>query len=209
MEKNQVVLAGSIWIKKEIVEKNLKEKLQDAQFLHLTKSLDRLASHPLSAKESDFLMQFRSMLQTQVKHDNIIPLKENKAGKMYMTATGKRKNCVAKVKVTEGTGEVTINGKGMLDALPNIASREQIMFPLLLTNKLNLVDIEATVEHGGPTSTAGAIRMGLSTALMSFVTPEVNERLRLAGLLTTDPRRKERKKPGNLKARKKPIWKKR
>lgn len=207
--KNPAMLAGSVWIKKEVIEKNLKEKLQDSQFEHLTKSLERLASHPLSGKEVDFLMQFRSKLQTQVTHDSIEPLMENEAGLKYMTATGSRKTCVAHVKVTEGTGQVTINNQSMLDALPNVASREQIMFPLLLTDKLNLVDIEATVENGGPTSTAGAIRLALSTSLMSFVSPQVNERLRLAGLLTKDPRRKERRKPGNLKARKKPIWKKR
>ncbi|KAL2743426.1 hypothetical protein V1477_008915 [Vespula maculifrons] len=71
------------------------------------------------------------------------------------------------------------------------------------------VDIEATVENGGPTGQSGAIRWGISWCLRSFVTPEVVENMKIAGLLTRDWRRRERKKFGQEGARRKFTWKKR
>lgn len=74
---------------------------------------------------------------------------------------------------------------------------------------LNKVDIVASVREGGHSGQAGAIRWGISWGLRNFVEPEMRERMRLAGLLTRDFRRKERKKPGQARARKKFTWKKR
>ncbi|CAK9820071.1 28S ribosomal protein S9, mitochondrial [Anthophora plagiata] len=71
------------------------------------------------------------------------------------------------------------------------------------------VDIEATVSGGGPTGQAGVIRCGISRGLRSFVTDEMIEKMRIAGLLTNDWRRRERKKPGQEGARRKFTWKKR
>uniref|UniRef100_T1HPS7 Uncharacterized protein n=1 Tax=Rhodnius prolixus TaxID=13249 RepID=T1HPS7_RHOPR len=87
--------------------------------------------------------------------------------------------------------------------------REKILYPLELTGLRGCVDIEATVTGGGETGQAGAIRWGISWALRSFVSKDMVETMRLAGLLTRDFRRRERKKPGQAKARKKYTWKKR
>jgi ribosomal protein S9 len=84
--------------------------------------------------------------------------------------------------------------------------REQIAYPLQFTDKLLAVDVEAEVEKGGPNGQAGAIRHGIAMGLTSFLDEAMIERMRLAGLLTHDPRRRERKKPGQAKARKKFTW---
>ncbi|GJQ67948.1 Wtrw [Trypoxylus dichotomus] len=85
----------------------------------------------------------------------------------------------------------------------------QLLFPLVFTDMVNQVDVEAFVEGGGPSGQAGAIRWGIATALRSFVNESMIEKMRLAGLLTKDCRTRERKKPGQAGARKKFTWKKR
>ncbi|KAF4527275.1 hypothetical protein B566_EDAN006996 [Ephemera danica] len=89
------------------------------------------------------------------------------------------------------------------------ATIDDVLFPMIFTAMVDRVDIEATVEGGGPAGQAGAVRWGISMALRSFVDPAMVERMRLAGLLTRDYRTRERKKPGQKKARKKFTWKKR
>ncbi|CAK9827097.1 28S ribosomal protein S9, mitochondrial [Anthophora retusa] len=84
-----------------------------------------------------------------------------------------------------------------------------IMFPLIFTDMYDKVDIEATIFGGGPTGQAGAIRCGIAWGLRNFVDEEVIEKMRIAGLLTNDWRRRERKKPGQEGARRKFTWKKR
>uniref|UniRef100_A0A1B0GJI5 Uncharacterized protein n=2 Tax=Lutzomyia longipalpis TaxID=7200 RepID=A0A1B0GJI5_LUTLO len=84
-----------------------------------------------------------------------------------------------------------------------------VIFPLLFTDTLGKVDVEATVAGGGPSGQAGAIRLGISLALRSFLSPEIVEEMRLAGLLQIDYRTRERKKPGQEGARRKFTWKKR
>lgn len=78
-----------------------------------------------------------------------------------------------------------------------------------MSGLINKVDIEATIENGGPSGQAGAIRYGISHALTLFLSEEKKEELRVAGLLQRDIRRRERKKPGQAGARKKYTWKKR
>lgn len=85
----------------------------------------------------------------------------------------------------------------------------QVLFPLIFTNFLGKVDVEATVTGGGFSGQAGAIRWGISMALRSFVDEPMREELRIAGLLKRDHRRRERKKPGQEGARRKYTWKKR
>ncbi|KAG5311670.1 PYX protein, partial [Acromyrmex insinuator] len=85
----------------------------------------------------------------------------------------------------------------------------EIIFPLLLTNMTDKVDIEATVNGGGPTGQSGVVRWGISWGLRSFVDNSTIDRMRIAGLLTRDWRRRERKKPGQEGARRKFAWNKR
>ncbi|GLG93346.1 40S ribosomal protein S16, partial [Gryllus bimaculatus] len=120
-----------------------------------------------------------------------------------------RKRSWAEVTVRgAGSGKISINGRG-LDYFAEIQSREQILFPLIMTKQLKNVDVEAEVIGGGPSGQAGAIRWGIAFCLRSFVDKEMIEQMRLAGLLTRDYRKPERKKPGQAGKRKKFTWKKR
>lgn len=122
--------------------------------------------------------------------------------------TGRRKQSVARVRITAGTGVIDVNGKDLksyfnLDTLVYIAKQ-----PLVLTETENNVDIVANIYGGGKTGQAGALRHGIARALIEF-RPELREELKKAGFLTRDARKKERKKYGLKKARRAPQFSKR
>ena len=127
----------------------------------------------------------------------------------YKYGTGRRKSSVARVRLYEGgTGKITINGRDIddyfgLDTLKLITRQ-----PLVLTEMVEKVDIIATVTGGGVTGQAGALRHGISRALL-LVNPEFRPVLKRAGYLTRDPRMKERKKYGLKAARRAPQFSKR
>ena len=127
----------------------------------------------------------------------------------YKYGTGRRKSSVARVHLFEnGTGAITINGRDIddyfgLDTLKLITRQ-----PLVLTEMVEKVDIIATVTGGGVTGQAGALRHGISRALL-LVNPEFRPVLKRAGYLTRDPRMKERKKYGLKAARRAPQFSKR
>ena len=132
-----------------------------------------------------------------------------KSKKPYLYGTGRRKSSVARVRLYEGgTGKITINGRDIddyfgLDTLKLITRQ-----PLVLTEMVEKVDIIATVTGGGVTGQAGALRHGISRALL-LVNPEFRPVLKRAGYLTRDPRMKERKKYGLTAARRAPQFSKR
>ena len=132
-----------------------------------------------------------------------------KSKKPYLYGTGHRKSSVARVRLYEGgTGKITINGRDIddyfgLDTLKLITRQ-----PLVLTEMVEKVDIIATVTGGGVTGQAGALRHGISRALL-LVNPEFRPVLKRAGYLTRDPRMKERKKYGLKAARRAPQFSKR
>jgi small subunit ribosomal protein S9 len=99
-----------------------------------------------------------------------------------------------------GTGEVQVNGRALDDYFPNEVLKMVIKQPLLLTETAERFDILVTVEGGGSAGQAGAIRHGISRALLGY-NAELRDRLKSAGLLTRDPRKKERKKYGQRGAR--------
>lgn len=127
----------------------------------------------------------------------------------YFYGTGRRKSSVARVRVyPNGTGAITINGRDIdeyfgLDTLKLIVRQ-----PMELTETIGAFDIVCTVAGGGVTGQAGAIRHGLSRALLQY-NEELRPTLKKAGLLTRDPRMKERKKYGLKKARRAPQFSKR
>ena len=127
----------------------------------------------------------------------------------YYYGTGRRKSSVARVRVYEnGTGSITINGRDIdnyfgLDTLKMVVRQ-----PLVSTDLLGKVDVVVTVCGGGVTGQAGAIRHGISRALL-LVNPEYRAILKKAGFLTRDPRMKERKKYGLKAARRAPQFSKR
>lgn len=115
--------------------------------------------------------------------------------------TGRRKSSVARVILKMGKGEFSINGRTFEDYIPSAATRLDILQPLTLTEGEGKYSISVNVFGGGLTGQAGAIRHGITRALMDL-NPELRAILKPAGLVTRDPRSKERKKPGLKKARK-------
>ena len=114
--------------------------------------------------------------------------------------TGRRKTAAARVFLRPGTGEVRVNGRSLDDYFPNEVLKMVIKQPLHLTETVERFDIVVTVEGGGSAGQAGAIRHGISRALLEY-NIELRDRLKSAGLLTRDPRKKERKKYGQKGAR--------
>jgi small subunit ribosomal protein S9 len=116
------------------------------------------------------------------------------------TATGKRKNAIARVRMSLGTGAIVVNGRQMDEYFPREALQIDVRKPLELTESLERYDIKATIQGGGVAGQAGALRPGIARAIEKL---DGTQRLTLkkAGLLTRDPRRKERKKYGQKGAR--------
>ena len=127
----------------------------------------------------------------------------------YKYGTGRRKSSVARVHLFEnGTGAITINGRDINDYFGLETLKMVVRQPLNSTDTLGKVDIVATVEGGGVSGQAGALRHGISRALLQ-VNPEFRPILKKAGFLTRDPRMKERKKYGLKAARRAPQFSKR
>jgi len=122
--------------------------------------------------------------------------------------TGRRKHSVARVRLVPGNGNITINGRGIDDYFGLETLKLIVRQPLALTNTLEKFDVICTVEGGGVTGQAGAIRHGISRALIQF-DAELRPALKAAGFLTRDPRMKERKKYGLKAARRAPQFSKR
>ena len=115
-------------------------------------------------------------------------------------STGRRKESIAKVRVSNGTGNITINKKNFEDYFPDKALRMIINQPLEVAKKADSVDLKITVLGGGLSGQAGAIKHGLSRAL-TLIDPNTKDTLKKNGFLTRDSRTVERKKYGRAKAR--------
>ena len=122
--------------------------------------------------------------------------------------TGRRKSSVARVRIVPGTGKITINGRDIDDFFGLETLKVVVRQPLVATDTLGKYDVIAKVTGGGFTGQAGAIRHGLSRALLT-VEEEYRATLKAAGFLTRDPRMKERKKYGLKAARRAPQFSKR
>jgi small subunit ribosomal protein S9 len=114
--------------------------------------------------------------------------------------TGRRKTAAARVYLRPGAGEMKVNGRTLDSYFPNEVLKMVIKQPLQLTETVERFDIHVTVAGGGSAGQAGAIRHGISRALLEF-NGELRDRLKSAGFLTRDPRKKERKKYGQKGAR--------
>ncbi len=122
--------------------------------------------------------------------------------------TGRRKSSVARVILRPGNGVITCNGRKFEEYIPSSLARLDVSQPLVLTANENTFDISVNVQGGGLIGQAGAIRLGITRALLE-VNPEYRKILKPAGLITRDPRVKERKKYGLKKARRAPQFSKR
>ena len=128
--------------------------------------------------------------------------------KPYLYGTGRRKNSVARVRLYPGTGAITINGRGIDDYFGLETLKLIVRQPMTLTDTLGKFDVVCTVAGGGVSGQAGAIRHGVARALLQH-SDEMRPILKKAGLLTRDPRMKERKKYGLKAARRAPQFSKR
>ena len=135
--------------------------------------------------------------------------------KIYQ-ATGKRKGSVAKVTLTSGSGKITVNGRDVREYFPFETLVMDLEQPLVLTNTQELFDVDAKVSGGGFRGQSGAIRLGITRALLVYdaTTSKDSENslrkpLKVNGMITRDPRVKERKKYGLKKARRAPQFSKR
>jgi len=124
------------------------------------------------------------------------------------TISGRRKEATAVVRLTKGTGVVTVNKKSIDDYFGRDVAKMIIRQPLVLTKNAEAYDVDAKVQGGGSFGQAGAIRLAISKALL-VEDPELRAELKKAGYLTRDSRVKERKKVGLKKARKSPQFSKR
>ena len=114
--------------------------------------------------------------------------------------TGRRKTSVARVRIRPGSGKVLINKRELEEYFPNEQDRKSLLGPLEASGKKGELDVIVRVHGGGNTGQAGAVRMGIARALVSFDT-EIFPHMREGGFLTRDSRMKERKKPGLRGAR--------
>lgn len=127
----------------------------------------------------------------------------------YIEGIGRRKEATARVRIMTGTGKFTVNDKPVDDYFPRLGDKEAIMAGFRVTNQEAVTfDVTAKVNGGGVSGQTGAVQLGVSRALAKM-NAEFIPLLRKGGLMTRDPRIKERKKPGLKRARKAPTYTKR
>ncbi|HMK95943.1 MAG TPA: 30S ribosomal protein S9 [Acidimicrobiales bacterium] len=123
-------------------------------------------------------------------------------------STGRRKAAIARVRLRPGEGAIVVNGRVVEDYFPSATHRMLLTEPLRVVDKVSSYNIEATLDGGGVSGQAGALRLGIARAIAE-VEPDLRVPLKRAGFLTRDPREKEQKKYGLKKARKAPQYSKR
>lgn len=128
--------------------------------------------------------------------------------KPLIQSTGRRKESVARVRLRPGSGTITVNGRAFEAYFPSEVHRMLVVEPLRISQTAEVYDVDASVEGGGVSGQAGAVRLGIARAIASL-DDEQRTPLKRAGLLTRDPREKERRKYGLKKARKAPQYSKR
>jgi small subunit ribosomal protein S9 len=128
--------------------------------------------------------------------------------KPLVQSTGRRKRAVARVRLRTGAGVITVNKRPLDNYFPSETHRMVVTEPLRLTTTSEVYDIDATLDGGGPTGQAGALRLGIARGLVAL-DEDLRGSLKKAGFLTRDAREKESKKYGLKKARKAPQYSKR
>ena len=127
----------------------------------------------------------------------------------FYSGTGRRKTAIARVRLLPGEGEIVVNGRSMEEHFGNAVNENEVRLPFRVTGTEGRFNVMVKVEGGGVTGQAGAIRHGIARALIELDESANRVPLRQAGLLTRDPRMKERKKYGLKRARKAPQYTKR
>lgn len=224
------------WLKIGALRDAVNEMVPQAKYKRLQKILARLNLirpdlMPLEVKET---LDFFTQKTAAVKDNRVISVPDDK-GRAF--GVGRRKTSSARVWLVEGDGQVLVNGKPLTEVFPRVHTREEALWPLHSTKRIDKYNVWALTRGGGVTGQAEAMIVALAKALIVHE-PALKPILRRgklpsfsplnslshhlgpsianfcsfshsAGCVTTDPRQVERKKPGHLKARKKPAWVKR
>ncbi|XP_003471789.2 small ribosomal subunit protein uS9m isoform X2 [Cavia porcellus] len=203
-------LIGSRWLIKEELEEMLVEKLSDQDYVQFIRLLEKLLRSACGPGEQELVRRFRRSVAARSQQQQIPPVQHDAQGAPFSIGQGRRKTAQAEAVVTaQGSGRIQVNGEDYLHYFPVLQDREQLMFPFHFLDRLGKHDVTCTVSGGGRSAQAGALRLAMARALCSFISKDEVEWMRQAGLLTTDPRVRERKKPGQEGARRKFTWKKR
>ncbi|KAI5238092.1 hypothetical protein E4T43_07688 [Aureobasidium subglaciale] len=186
---------------------NSNEPVKAARYTKILQVLQRLNYiHPNLMPEEVSTALRRYMRDVQPFHNQPKPGVVDEYGRAR--GVGRRKSSNAVAFLVEGEGEVLINGKPLTQAFGRLHDRESALWALKVTERMDKYNVWCVTRGGGTTGQADAIALAVSKALMVHE-PLLKPALRRAGVVTRDPRRVERKKPGKLKARKMPAWVKR
>lgn len=219
-DHSQYTINGREWISREQLSDKFIEKLNETDYDYFIRCLTKLQSHPYSNRSRAFLDSYSNLLTGQ--SDSLqLPeiIHDEETGQIYTHRIERRRELKISVKtVLNGTGKIDIDGRDIL-YFNHPYLRANIFMPLRIAGMQDKVDIYAKTVFRppelhdprihGPSSMSTAIRTSLSLSLAAYLDSDVRERLRLAGLLEIDIRLKERKKFGQMKARRKYTWKKR
>jgi len=220
--KNQEQLAESMkafvnstkWMSQDSLKALLLEKINDVEYDRFVNLGERILEHnSTSYLAKPFLSKYREAIGDLVRQRQIQePMVDETTGVRYSIGTGSRKCSKAEVILREGTGRFVINGdEDGIDFFDGVLERMQILTPFSFLGRIGEFDVEAEVKgpHNAFVSSAGAVRLAICRALTAFCTPSEVENMRLAGLLTEDPRVRERKIYGQKGARAKFRWNRR
>ncbi|KAK6002805.1 hypothetical protein QM012_001555 [Aureobasidium pullulans] len=186
---------------------NSNEPVKAARYTKILQVLQRLNYiHPNLMPEEVAIALRRYMRDVQPYHNQPKPGVVDEYGRAR--GVGRRKSSNAVAYLVEGEGEVLVNGKPLTQAFGRLHDRESALWALKATERLDKYNVWCVARGGGTTGQADAIALAVSKALMVHE-PLLKPALRRAGVVTRDPRRVERKKPGKVKARKMPAWVKR
>lgn len=175
-----------------------------AQILRLLTRLNRIHPHLRPSTITEILKQYQR--PGSAKLQQAIPGTVDQDGRSK--GVGRRKESSAQVFLVEGTGEILVNGKSIVQAFPRLHDRESAIWPLKISERIDKYNVFALISGGGVTGQAEAMTLAVAKALLVHE-PALKPILRRAGCVTRDTRIVERKKPGRLKARKRPTWVKR
>ena len=194
---------------KEAVELAIGEIIRPWYYEQIQVQLKELIQHP-AADESvlAFVRPFFDKVMNIPAIDRHTVVFRHESGCEIVRETGKRKSSCATVDVWPGDGYIIVNGKSMGEYFPHFQDALQIMYPLQLIGVLGKYSVDCTVLDGGHSGQSGAIRIALAKTL-AYLEPQATDTLSNAGLLWSDSRRKEGKKPGRKRARRGYTWRKR
>ncbi|KAK2749441.1 37S ribosomal protein S9, mitochondrial [Myotisia sp. PD_48] len=196
-----------VWLRKDQFTNKIKEEISVSRYAKLIKTLrkmNKIREEVLPREVMDIMDVFS--LPRNLQDGTIKPKTPDENGRAR--GIGRRKTSSATAWVVEGDGQVLINGKPLTQAFPRIHDRESAVWALKATNRLDKYNVWVVVRGGGVTGQAEATTLAVAKALLVHE-PGLKVALRRAGVVRTDPRQVERKKPGKVKARKMPAWVKR